>query len=369
MDLVQDKRQREWITREAADWFVANREDLDAAQRKQFLAWLRASPVHVEEYLQIASLGDQLAVSEMDAEPSLDVLIERARTADDSDVEQSTSWRRGQVRDRHPRVWQPAALAAALGVLALGVLWLNGRLSTSPVERVPELHFATARGEQSTQHLIDGSVLYLNTDTSVFVRITGSERQVRIERGEAAFQVVHDTSRPFRVIAGLAEVVDVGTKFDVYCQSAESTLVTVLEGRVIVNPTRSGSSLPIDPLRPGGKGAIALVAGQQVRLVRGEVAFGPSAVDARHAMAWLEHRIAFERQPLAEVAEEFNRYGGKRIEIEAPELRGLAISGSFAPDDVESFVAFLGTLDGVRVEVEPARIRVTRQEPVRPVKR
>jgi ferric-dicitrate binding protein FerR (iron transport regulator) len=35
------------------------------------------------------------------------------------------------------------------------------------------------------------------------------------------------------------------------------------------------------------------------------------------------------------------------------------ISGTFSADDTESFVAFLRTLEGVRVEVASTRIRVT----------
>jgi transmembrane sensor len=56
---------------------------------------------------------------------------------------------------------------------------------------------------------------------------------------------------------------------------------------------------------------------------------------------------------------EFNRYGATPIEIDTPALRALVISGSFSADDTESFVAFLRSLDGVRVEVTANRIRVT----------
>ncbi len=70
--------------------------------------------------------------------------------------------------------------------------------------------------------------------------------------------------------------------------------------------------------------------------------------------------IVFDHEPLAAVAAEFNRYAAAPIEIETPTLRDRPISGVFAADDAESFVAFLRSLEGVRVEVTPTRIRVSK---------
>lgn len=46
------------------------------------------------------------------------------------------------------------------------------------------------------------------------------------------------------------------------------------------------------------------------------------------------------------------------IEIETPALRTIRISGVFSADDMESFIAFLRSIDGVRVEVTATRVRV-----------
>jgi transmembrane sensor len=67
----------------------------------------------------------------------------------------------------------------------------------------------------------------------------------------------------------------------------------------------------------------------------------------------------FEREPLERVAGEFNRYSTKPIEITTPGLRSLEISGVFATDDTEAFLAFLRSLEGVRVEVTATQIRVS----------
>jgi transmembrane sensor len=63
------------------------------------------------------------------------------------------------------------------------------------------------------------------------------------------------------------------------------------------------------------------------------------------------------------VADEFNRYGSIPIEIDDSALRALPISGVFDAYDLDSFVAFLRTLDGVRAERTAARIRVSSLKP------
>ena len=63
------------------------------------------------------------------------------------------------------------------------------------------------------------------------------------------------------------------------------------------------------------------------------------------------------------MAAEFNRYGKIPVEIEDAELRALPVSGMFDAADTESFVTFLETLPGVRVERTTKRIRVLKVTP------
>ena len=96
------------------------------------------------------------------------------------------------------------------------------------------------------------------------------------------------------------------------------------------------------------------------RVTEGEWPATPIAVDAQRATSWLRREIVFDHEPLERVAAEYNRYAAKPIEIATPALRNLQISGVFATDDTEAFIAFLRSLKGVRVEVTATRIRVSR---------
>ena len=49
-----------------------------------------------------------------------------------------------------------------------------------------------------------------------------------------------------------------------------------------------------------------------------------------------------------------------KFKIATPALRNLQISGAFAIDDTDAFIAFLRSLKGVRVEVTATEVRVLR---------
>ena len=350
-----EEQVRTAVAQQAGTWFVANQTgSLEQAERAAFVAWLRASPIHVEEYLGVALIAHDLPAAADDPQVPLESLLELAR-ADDTD---SIVMFEAPLQVREPvrkRLWSPRGLslatsmAAALLLLTASVLWWahDGELLGLPRT------YQTAHGEQAAARLPDGSELRLNTDSAVTVRYNRRERVIEIARGQAFFVVTGDDHRRFRVAAGNAQALALGTRFDVY-RKPEATIVTVVEGSVAVlaepPPPPGVTGLPPDALR--------VHAGYQVHVDTGGMPAQPIPVDVQEAGAWLQGKIAFEQRPLGEVADEFNRYGSIPIEIDDTMLRALPISGSFDAYDIDSFVAFLQTLDGVRVERTSARIRV-----------
>jgi transmembrane sensor len=354
---------RATIAEQAGEWFIANQAGpLSVADSAAFLGWLKASPIHVQEYLGVARVARRLRLAVGSPEVPLETFLAQVRASDGGAV----SIERPGPKPELPRSrrWLPAvATTAALAALGGGLLLL---WSMRPTERATApsaaavVRFQTPHGEQQTHRLADNSVLHLNTDSAVTVSYSKRERLVTLSSGQADFQVAHESERAFRVFAGPAEVVARGTEFDVRLEDG-STVVTVVEGQVAVGPS------------PVGKGAassnqsralpfVQLAANQQIRVVASEWPATPVAVDAQRSTAWLKRQIAFDHEPLERVAAEFNRYAPKPIEIVTPALRKLEISGVFATDDTEAFIAFLRSLEGVRVEVTATRIRVSRDQ-------
>ena len=353
-----DDRIRASIAEQASEWFVANDAGpLDAQESAALVSWLKASPLHIEEFLRVSAIARDLGEACTDPEHSLEALVERARAEDDSIVPSFWSRVSALLRGSPSRRWQTAAVLAtvALASLALLLLWsLRPSANISVPDDVTTLHYETRHGEQLTRVLADHSVLHLNTDSAVTVRYSKTNRIVILASGEADFEVAHESGRGFRVFARSAEVVDLGTRFDVRLEDS-STRVTVIEGRVAVRP-----SGPANQNSPATQ-FVQLAAGQQLNVTAGEWPAAPVAVDVKRATAWLHRQISFEREPLERVAAEFNRYIPKPIEITTPTLRNLQVSGVFETDDMEAFVAFLRSLDGVRVEETATRIVVSQE--------
>ena len=360
---ASDERLRDLIAEQAAGWFVANRGEPSLREREDFVNWLKASPVHVEEYLGLAVIARDLQEIGADSKGSVESIVARAQTAEVETIQ--PLWPRATEAERHPFSirWRSAAvMLMAFAVLSLGLFaWWNFALAPRGLapDTVATLHFETRHGEQQTHRLPDGSILHLNTDSELAISYSKSERIVMLTSGEADFEVIHELRRPFRVFAGSAEAIDIGTQFDVRLERA-STVITVIEGRTAVGPSSmlraQGTSAGQEPLAR----FVELHADQQISVAQGVWPAAPIAVDAHRATSWLRHQIMFDHEPISLVAMEFNRYTSKPIEITTPSLRDLKISGVFATDDIDGFIAFLRSLDGVHVEVTAARILVSR---------
>jgi transmembrane sensor len=353
------------IAEQARVWLITNRErELSEEQRGDFLAWLRASPMHVREYLVIAELATEMRSVADTVETTTEELVAMARNDQDDNVTSMAAWQSEldewpdtaalQPRARARKAPRFTAIAASIGALAIAALswWSLTQLSMHK-------EYLTVHGEQRIVQLEDGSVLHLNSDSMVLVDYSKTERSVSMARGQALFKVAKDKSRPFRVRAGATDVVAVGTEFDVR-RLSDDVLVTVVEGAVALSKVPdfnlAGGVPPPAPLQLG--------AGQQARVVRGllpttRAAVDVRIVDVRPAVAWVQQKIVFESQTLQSVVSEFNRYGTTQLVIEDAEAAKLRISGIFNAYDLESFVLYLETLRGLEVHRDLNLIRIS----------
>jgi transmembrane sensor len=197
MTKVINIRQRDHaeIEAEARAWLVR----LDGAppgrsELREFQEWLDRSPFHRESFDGAARSWDDM-----------DVLNRWLDAPADP----------GSRTRRPPVMFRRAAFVAA-GVIVIAVLatWLA---SPAAWHRQPEYseRFATSIGEVRTVVLPDGTRVQLNTGTRIAAMINGRARLIRLDAGEAWFQVARDPQVPFVVYAGRVAVQALGTAFSV----------------------------------------------------------------------------------------------------------------------------------------------------------
>jgi len=335
--------------RQAAAWFTAMQGgNVSQRERALFVDWLGQSAQHVEEYLAVAALWRSLDSTD-DAQRSAEELLAAARADDGAHkiVELPLSpTPPASIRDRIEGFLSWRRIAAAIALMAFGLAagfftdWhVNGR------------RYVTDVGEQSSYVLADGSVVKLNTQSSVRVRMRVGEREISLLEGEAMFEVAKDPSRPFRVHAGNTVVEAVGTVFNVYRARGE-TRVTVLEGQVRVLDTAGENSV-----RPNIAPVVELQARERARVPRAGAMVKERDVSLEQVTAWTDRRLVFYTETLQTVVEEFNRYNTRRLRVIDPELAALHISGHFSATDPDSLVQFLERTESV--SATPAEDGVT----------
>jgi len=143
-----ERRRR--VAEEAGEWLLRlQRGDLSKEQRAEFVDWLREAPVHVTEMLRVSQVDAVLREfgGWQDIAP-LGPMQSSSSTVVTMGVPQE---RAEPMRSRaRTRWWIPAAIAAGLSVLAVG-LWT---MSASGWERVE-----TRVAERCELVLVDGSVV------------------------------------------------------------------------------------------------------------------------------------------------------------------------------------------------------------------
>jgi len=214
---------------------------------------------------------------------------------------------------------------------------------------------STGNAEQKTVELSDVTEVTLNANSRVSVDYTDRLRRVTLHRGEALFNVTKHQSRPFVVIIGNRKVIALGTSFEVRREDTteHSFTVTLIEGRVAIEPLAAPDLLPVEPMN-----AILLNPGQRLRVA----ANSPDSVDSPaidKVTAWRRGQLIFEDISIREAAKEFNRYGKRRLAIDPSVSEELRVGGVFRIGDPDSFAQAMASAYQLQIIESSDEIKLT----------
>jgi transmembrane sensor len=303
------------IELQASRWLAAR--DADASPNAAFERWLDTDIRHRVAYLKLEAAwlrSDRLRdLRPLDREVNRDLL-------------------------RPPRRYWTLAIAASVLLVSIAatIYFAQTQLGWQRYE--------TRVGGFSRVVLEDGSVIDLNTDSELRVRMGANRRDVQLLHGEGRFQVAHDASRPFVVAAADAAVRAVGTAFSVRLRDSRQVDVLVSEGTVDIASARVGYTPPVH----AGEAAVVLADHVSVRHLQ--------AQQVERRMAWTTGRLQFRGETLEEAVAEFNRYNRRQLRITDASIAPLRVGGTFNATDPESFAAALATAFGIQIASTPDNI-------------
>lgn len=298
----------------AARWVVrADRGDLDPAELE---AWLAADTRRRGAFVRAQAAWG---------------LLDRGRALGGGE---------GAQEKARPRV-DRRGLLAGLGVAAAACV------AVIVTPRLLAARYGTAVGEIRRVPLADGSLAAINTDTTLEVAMKPRRREVRLDRGEAWFQVAKDIERPFVVESGPVRVRAVGTAFSVRRRDGGCE-VLVTEG--VVEVWSEGA----------GEGPRRVAAGERVFASdsAGAARPVPASLEITRELAWREGQIVLDGEAFGAAAEEFNRYNARKIVIADPALAEQKLVGWFRTNEPESFARAAAASFGARVTVRGDAILV-----------
>lgn len=232
---------------------------------------------------------------------------------------------------------------AAFAIVATAVVAVIGTLFYLHTDVI-----TTGIGEFRTLTLQDGTRIFMDSSTRLSVHYEKAQRQVRLESGEAFFEVTKNPRRPFIVRASGHLIRDLGTEFDVR-SDARGLAVTLVEGKVTVSPISAepdGAALP-DASRDASRWALlplehprafALSAGERLTFT----STGVSRID-RPALgivtAWERGQVVLDDTSLPDAVAEMNRYSHQKIVLQGAAADRIRVSGVFQAGDSQNFAA------------------------------
>ena len=202
----------------------------------------------------------------------------------------------------------------------------------SKTDEVSEFEFneiKVPRGGEYNFKLSDGTIVYLNSESSIKfpVRFSEQTRNVYV-KGEAIFEVSHDKSRPFIVTADEVSIKVLGTVFNVRSFDNEKrTVVTLNEGSVqIIRKDKVITTLAPE---------------EQITIKENE--YSVSNVDSRSILSWKDGVFRFNEEPLSYVLAQIGRWYNCSFDID-DKLQNRKYTGIINKyDSIEEFISVLRT--------------------------
>lgn len=218
--------------------------------------------------------------------------------------------------------------AIILIIFAVGYIWMLDQNEESPPAIVKNIVKENPFGQKSTFTLPDGTVVNLNAGSSLSFPpvFSDSLRMVHL-KGEAYFQVQHDSSRRFIVRSGDIYTTALGTSFNVRNFSEEDEVsIALVEGKVMIETGLNGNEASY--LLPGEK----LVYHSNTGLAT------KSGFDNELITGWKEGLLVFEDADLVDFIITLERWYGVKFQVEGVKQDTWHIKGKFNNESLEEIL-------------------------------
>jgi len=278
------------------------------------IEWLEADPANKQELDRLEEMWEKSGALEpiplpVDVSKAWDVLENRID-------EHEKKSKNGIIRYIRPALYAAASIAV--------IIILFNVLKPESVKHNP-LVVSNLTDFVRIDTLPDGSIVTLNRNSKLtyLSAVDDSQRNMVLE-GEAFFEVVRDTLRPFVIKAGMGGVRVLGTSFNVKVTNTSNVTVDVISGLVELYYPKNAS---LDTLRLKLKaGERGILSHQQQKLFSNQA--------SRSSLFWNNNTLIFKNSPLKEVFEVLSQCYNVTIVCDDNYINYTNLSTTFKDKDV-----------------------------------
>ncbi|WP_215223087.1 FecR family protein [Echinicola shivajiensis] len=306
--------------------------------------WLRKHPDSHEQYNMARGIIERINFK------SDDRIGERKEEILDAILGESKSpfYRFGSIKTESSKWVFPVVvkLIAASVILILMATFLYSSYSVHDVgENLHQVHFITKsnpRGKKTNFFLPDKTQVTLNSESSISysTNFRGEIREVFL-KGEAFFDVSHDSLRTFLVRSGDVVTQVHGTAFNVKAYPKEPVSVALERGLVSVYPHSMDKPTIPFYLKPGEMLDVNLNFENSVK----------SAIDYEREFGWKEGRLVFKQADLKELVARLERWYDVDISLIGDTSKSWMVSGVFDNESLENVLNGISYARNIQFEL------------------
>lgn len=221
--------------------------------------------------------------------------------------------------------WLKYAAVLALIVSSTAVYFMLPKFGTNEqIVEVKNIIRTNPQGQKSIVHLPDGSLINLNSNSTLTYQSDFLQNRYIELTGEAYFQVKKNPSSPFVVKSGEILTTALGTSFNVNTKTPKIEVILV-EGSVKVEKVDNSDEFEI--LKPNQK-------------IHYDESSGLSSIQLLsnlNATLWTQGILSFDNTPLSEVTKILEDWFAVRINIEG-DYKNLKYSGKFEKEHLSNIL-------------------------------
>ncbi|MCT4590418.1 MAG: DUF4974 domain-containing protein [Carboxylicivirga sp.] len=281
-------------------------------ERSKIKRWVEGSPENLTNFEKIEEFWNKATVitDNVDLTSKFELLQRRIQNYE------------GQVILKRTNVlWKIAAtLFLLISIGSVGLLVKEQSNSS--------FSLSTARGQKSEAILPDGTKVWLNSETDLFVSdFTKHERVVKLSGG-AYFKVGKDTKRPFKVRLDGAQITVVGTEFNVNAYPNDNKIdATLIEGIVDMEVYNDRTYR----MSPGQK-VIINKGNQEVKLISEGIT---------ESGLWRDGVLIFNNDSFKKIMDVLQRQYGVEIVYKLEDFNELHYTGKFNNLELDQILEFI----------------------------